>query len=323
MHLLDRALTSTPKRAPARYTIGPKEARVLRTLTTYYYLTPALLCKALYKPGSLSHAREILAELAKHGYARRLFLARESEFGRAPSVYTLDAKGRRYLQRHGVEVKGRFRPSEEDERDHYTLKHTLACNEFYIAVAKLCEATPGLELGMLEHELSLKRRPARVQTTRVTHDGLREREEITVIPDGYLDLHAPAHKTRQPILLEIDHSGSMEEKRWRRRVRGLAAWITGGGFAERYGTDAATVAVVALKGEGRRDRLAAWTYRELVAQGLQAEAYRFLFTALDPSTADPGGLLVRPTWYEVSEDASSQQPVALIDLAELTGGQSL
>lgn len=272
--------------------IVPADDRVLRALNRYHYLTAKQLCQLLYKPGSLTYVQTKLKRLADAGYCQRLFLARASQYGSTPSVYTLARRGLNHLEEQGLAPARRFRPSEQTQRGYLFMSHTLAVNDFLIAAELLCQHIPQVTLQAMLHEQILKREPVYVQD----QDG----KKLPVIPDGWLDLRinlpAGRHGGSYQVCLSIEvDRGTEEQKKWRRKVQGLLIWSRGP-YQERFHTSSLTVAVVATTGSKRMGDLLRWTETELQQPGNQ-DADLFRFTDLSPPEVKPEDLFLNPHWY--------------------------
>lgn len=287
--------------------ITPAEHAVLEAHYRYYYLTNDQLCRLLYKKGSLTTVQTRSKSLWERNLLLRKFLPRTTQHGSAPSVYGLDRKGFQYLEDHGFEPPTRFRPS-EGPASYLHLYHTLACNDFFIAAELACRQNPTLTLQSFLHERVLKQQPFHVELTLTDPNGHRRSERYPVIPDGWLDMRVsgPWPKPRRfCISLEIDRA-TLDQKRWRARIRALVAWADRP-YQERFQTDSLTIAVVAETGDRRRRDLLDWTARELTTLG-KDNAELFLFSSGPVAEVTPSDLFLSPRWYQPFED----EPVPLL-----------
>lgn len=278
--------------------INPADNAILQDLFRYHYLIAAQVCRLRYSAGSLTLVQARLKRLSDLGYCQRLFLQRASQHGSAPSVYRLARRGLTFLAAQGFDTSGRYRPSER-QRSLLHLSHTLSVNDFLISLELLCRRHPPLILDTLRHEGDLKRHPSYVQ--------YREGRKVAVIPDGWVDLHLGAEQVC--LALELDQSGSVEQKRWRQRVGHLLLW-TDGSYQKQFETTSLTIAVLALRGEKRRGELLRWTEAELSALGKEAQADLFRFTSLDPRVVSPEELFLLPCWCRPFE---AQHPLPLLE----------
>lgn len=264
------------------YHPGAGEQRMLLTLRRYHYLTAEQVTRLLYSRGSHTFVQTRLKNLADSGMLATTTL-RRSHRGRATTVYTLSRKAHTYLDGLGIAPPVRFRPGEVTGVSEPHLDHALAINDVLIAADLFVAATPGVELAQVVHERELKH-----QAVPVVIAG----ERISVVPDGWLDFRMLAQGYRTCIALELDR-GTEEQKRWKRKVRGLVAWASGP-YRERFGTDVLTVAVITTEDERRAAQLRAWTEEELTRLDHRSLAELFLFTCCDPATTDPVTLFTAP-----------------------------
>src|SRR4051812_43070883 len=107
-----------------RLPIGPPEDRMLRALATYHYLIPEQICTLYYK-NSTNYVREKLNKLSDLDYCIRIYLPRLARRGRPRCVYTLGTKGAGYLESVGVDIVGKVRAREEEQRSYLHLSHTI------------------------------------------------------------------------------------------------------------------------------------------------------------------------------------------------------
>src|SRR5205823_5469874 len=95
--------------------------------------------------------------------------------------------------------------------------------------------------GML-HERVLAHLPVTVR--------LRDGTQTKMVPDAWLDLRITDHAglpRRYCYCMELDR-GTMEQKRWRRKVAALVAYANGP-YQASYGTNVITILVVTPLGE--------------------------------------------------------------------------
>lgn len=280
--------------------IGPADNAILHVLFRYHYLTSQRICRLLYSPGSASLVRTRMKRLVDGGYCQPVFLPSRARGGSPPLVYTLARKGVQFLQEQEVAVDQRLRPSEQRELSYLFLTHTLAVNDFLIGAELLARQLPTVALHRMVHELDLKRQPVHVQ--------LADGSKVAVIPDGWLDFRVttPEGRFQSCLALELDR-GTVDQKRWRKKVAALLAYAKGP-YEATFGTDTLTIAVVATPGAPRCTDLVRWTEAELTTRGEQHEADLFRFTALPPDAA-PEELLLAPHWYRPFD----KNPVSLLE----------
>lgn len=264
--------------------------------------------RLLYAPGSRKYAPLRLRRLVAAGYVLVDYPAPPRKAGRAQGVYALDAKGRRYVSEAlELDVPPRFRPSELTTRSWSFYAHTLAVNDVLIAAELLDRQRPDVTLVETRHDLVLKQTPIRVRSG-------SNRVAEALVPDGYMlfRTQAGARRRRFPICLEMD-MGTQGPATWRGKIRRYAAAFAGP-LAEAFGVTRATIAIVALAGAPRRDRLREWTAAELATAGAEDIATRFLFTAHDPATTPPADFFLAPSF--VAAPLASQPEALLIGIGE-------
>jgi hypothetical protein len=253
----------------------------------YQYLTAAQVCRLFYSPGSLSYVQTHLKLLSDAGLLQRLFLPRTHQYGAAPSVHVLARKGRNYLESLGLDIPYRFRPGEQQERAYLFLNHTLALNNILITIELLPRNHPDITVEAMLHDHTLKATPIYVVDS--------ENRRLAVVLDGWVDLRLP-NSQRMCLGLEVD-MGTIEERRWRRKVRSLVA-CSQGPYQKRFGTESLTVAVVATTSDKRLADLVRWT--ELELQELSDTEYAadlFRFAHIPADSTDPGDAFLSPHWY--------------------------
>jgi hypothetical protein len=91
-----------------------RDEKILRAIYAYRYMTTLDVSWLLFKPTSKNHVGEILTALAggkdlqTHSYLCRFGLPK---VGNSECIFTLGAKGRRFLTECGLPKKGYFYPS--------------------------------------------------------------------------------------------------------------------------------------------------------------------------------------------------------------------
>lgn len=274
--------------------VTPAKQALLLALHRYYFLTARQCTRLLYAQTSLTRVQALLKELADDRQCQRLFLPRPTPHGRVPAVYTLGRLGRTSLAATGVDVPTRLRPSEAREHKYLFLDHTLAVNDWLIAMELLSRQVPQIAVRTMLHERALRRMPITVRDA--------DSRQANVIPDGWLDLRVtlPDGTYRSCVALEIDR-GTTEQRVFRRKV---ARWVAAadGPYREVFGTDLLTVAIVATPGEGRADELLRWIAAELAALQREDAAEWFLVTSVDAASADPVTVYCGPVWRQCDRE---------------------
>jgi hypothetical protein len=259
--------------------------RCCLALERYAFLTANQLTRLLYAPGSRSYAQARLKRLADAGYLQRVFLPRPTRTGSAPLVYTLARKGHRALEAWGSTARRRNRPAGARAASYLHLLHTLALNDFLLALELFCGQTPRVQLAGLRHERELRRDPTTVR--------LADGAPTAVIPDAWVDLRLD-ERFQECYVVELDR-GTSGQRAWRGKVAALLAYADGP-YQRAFGTASLTVAVVAVTGARRRDTLVAWTLAELVRLGREDAAGLFRLAGVNPAVSPPATLFTGAIW---------------------------
>jgi Replication-relaxation len=299
-----------PKK-PLPFTIGDADTAILLALNRLIYLTAAQTSRLLYPKlkDNNRYATRRLKRLVDTGYVLRLGNLPTPRYGSAPHVFSLARKGRQYVSGLGTETLAYFRPSEEAEKafNRPYMQHTLCAIDVLIA-AELLGKESGISLSRLVNERELKRMAVRVDVGPSGGSVSPMSRSVAVIPDGWFQLKVGSESPRS-IALELDR-GTEEQKFFRRKVAALSVWANGP-YRDVFETDNITIAVVAPN-EVRRDKLRAWTARELASRGRSEDEEIFLFTSADPIAQSPRSFFFDPLWYLPSD----KLPLALVDVSE-------
>jgi hypothetical protein len=295
----------------------PYHERILEALYRYHFLTTEQVTRLFYSRGSLTTVRALLYELALKKYVMFLYLPRPTPLGSVPKIYTLARRGINYLKTQGYDVPMRFHPCEQEEKSYLFLRHTLAVNDALIAATTLEKQYPAITLYACLHERVLKRRePITVSyelldaSGKQVHDkdGKLVLETIRLIPDAFLDFRIDQPdmgKTyRYCVLLELDRA-TIEERNFRKKVRGLLAFIKSRQCSKHFGTKLPAIAFTnAVGGIKRREQMRRWTEAELKkSKEPHFWTELFMFTNLSEEGAiDPETLFLSPVWYLPFQD---------------------
>lgn len=264
------------QRANALYRMeeGANDRRIVRLVYDYRLLSQRQLERLLRL--SKPTVQRLLRRLYDHRYVERVFLPLAT-FGSSPALYILDRQGFDLLRRMGIED---FTGIPSKTISPMYIEHTLAINEFRIAVVQACEAQ-GWQIARWLTENELKADYDRVR--------IRARKASTsLIPDSFFTLVVPEKGTTH-FFLELDR-GSMELKRFREKVEAYVAYYKSGRYAERYGAQGFRVlTVVDGVGEGRLRNLVEDTAK------VPGIGRRFWFSHLADVTEQT--TLIQPIWY--------------------------
>jgi hypothetical protein len=288
--------------------LTPIDVAVLQAVNRYRYLTAAQLNRLLW-PDNVAdqhrYAQRRLHRLAEDGYVLALAELPRPHTGSAPKVYALGRRGRRVLVDEGVDVPSYYRPTEAAEacRNAFFMPHTLAAIDVLIAVDRLRQDRPGIELTRLLLERDLRRLRLRVSVP-ATRD--RPYRQVAVVPDAYFALAVTG--TTQHFLVELDR-GTERPTVWRDKVAALTSWVASPASQTLLTTEYVTVMVVTPQ-RRRRDHLRAWTAEEHRSRGLQAYDELYQFTDVSPVRVTPTAFFGGAYWYP----PSGAEPDSLVDL---------
>lgn len=184
-----------------------------------------------------------------------------------------------------------------------------------LAAKKLPALVPSVRPQALKHDFDLKRPP--VAITPLIPD---QRERVTVIPDGVLDLLVTGvRQRRQVIVLEVDR-GTEAVKDFKRQIRALLAFL-GGPYQATFGTSLGKIAIVVDTAAFRSPATAArrvndlrrCTEEELTTYRKQALSSWFHFRDLPRGRAlDPIDFFITPSW----SIPFCPSPVSLLSVSE-------
>jgi hypothetical protein len=266
------------------YVLTPTDEAILRLLQAYHYLTAEQITRLRYSRGSLTYVRDRLKTLTDTGYLQRTYLPRMGRGGDTPAIYRLARRGITFLRDAGADLSIRFRPS-EGQHSYLFLAHTLAVNDVLIAADLLTRTREDVALASVLHERDLKRQPVKVTTAKD--------EQLSVIPDAWLDFRLLAAQKRMCIVLELDR-GTVEEGQFRRKIRGLLAY-SNGPYQEVTGAKSLTIAFPTTAGDRRETEMRHWTEKELtdLNRDRDRDLFRFRAIALPP---DPVDLYLGNSW---------------------------
>src|ERR1700693_4171664 len=120
---------------------------ILHALASHHLLTSFQLCRICgYAPSSIRFLRSRLRALEQAGFIRSQPAPRATENGRAPRLYFLAGKGRRYVASLGIDVPKRSRPVEQAHFGYQTIQHSLAVSDFLIQAQVLARTLPVITL---------------------------------------------------------------------------------------------------------------------------------------------------------------------------------
>lgn len=214
---------------PPNMRLTTRDIEILKALAEYRILRQDQIQQLFF--GSKSTAQYRLSHLYQHGFVQRHFLPVFA--GWSPTLYTLDKRGVAVLKTEygatGISVW-------DSENGHEFLSHTLAVNDFRIAVTVTCRQA-GYTLLTWSSEADLKADYDRV--TIIDHKG--KKQSVSLIPDSYFTLETPKGKTS--FFLEMD-MGTMTVGRFQTKIRAYLAYTQSGEYQKRYQTKSLRILTV-------------------------------------------------------------------------------
>lgn len=252
--------------------------------------TTEQLTRLHYKLGMLKTVSKRLKVLTDNGYIQADCIP--TKLFKSPYYYTLDSKGMRYLESIGLDTDVSFRASKEVSESYLHLRHALELNDVLIAALRLKHTHPQYYLSRFIHERTLKRTPYKTGN-------------VTLIPDGFLDVRQ--RQTERSLSLVLEHDrGTEQQEHFRRRIRDYSVFLSSGGYKQLLGTERVTVAFTTFISSKRVAQMREWTKQELQTEPQLAAL--FIFAEL-PRPLEPRNLLFERRWYTLASD----QPVALLE----------
>lgn len=295
-----------------RRQLSPRQVTIAAALARYHFLTTPQVQRLFFSPASLRHAQRLVSGLADAGFCERLKRHRLERSGSVAPVYGLTGKARAQLEGMGIEVRRRFRPSEERRLTDDRLAHTLALNDILITIERFCSRFPQVTIDEFVHERNMPR----VKVSFLDAKG--QPSTRAVIPDGWIKLFVTGSARPEMCLaIECDRGTLKSETRWREKVRGLLAWSRGP-YQDTFGTRSLTVLIVATPGERRKQQLVRWTEAELRTLGEEhapGAGELFSFTGLPMADIPPETFFLAPCWTVPFDGA----PRRLLGKEELGG----
>ena len=285
---------STTK-AHALLPVTPTEEEILRTMSTYRYMTALDVAHCLFSAKSLTHVRSILSRLSGgKDYQERQCLYRfplpSAKAGNRERIFTLGASGREVVEGLGIPVEWYYRPSKTGRLSGSHLAHQLLLTRFVLCACRFTNQHP--EYSLVE-----------VQLCYTLEKLVPKRGGETVVPDAWLHF-ARDDGRKFPVLVEIDR-GTEYQERFKNHVRARIEFIRSGDYARVFGTPAviiayATTGQVPEYAETRRKTMCAWTMEVLRELKIESWAGIFRFTSAvvyKRLYEQSHELFTKPVWY--------------------------
>jgi hypothetical protein len=295
--------TTTPH---ALLPLSPTEEKILRTMSTYRFMTAIDVTYSLFSPTSLTYVRGILTRLSggddfKERQCLYRFPLPSGKAGNPERIFTLGSAGRDVVKSLGLPADWYYPPSKTGRFSGSYLAHQLLLTRFVVCACRFVNQNPDYTLADVRLSYELERR-------------IGKRESETVVPDAWLHFERVADARKFPVLVEIDR-GSEYQERFKNHVRGRLEFYRSGEYERVFGTPAviiayATTGTVPALADSRRNSMAAWTMEVLRELEIATWAGIFRFTsALDYTQLYEQGreLFTRPVWYR--PDSSAPMPL--------------
>jgi hypothetical protein len=293
--------------------LTPTDEEILRTVSTYRYMTACDVAYSLFSPNSISHVRRLLAALAgQKDYQERHCLYRfplsSAKAGNRDRVYTLGAAGRALVEEFGIPVEWSSSPAKTTRMSTSHLLHELLVMRFVVAACWWVSRQPEYSLAEVLLSAAIEKRMAKLS---------QEQEKIlpTMVPDAWLHFERQSDSARTPVLLELDR-GSEYQERFKNHVHSRLAFIQRGDYAKVFHTPAVIICYVTTGeipdyAETRRKSMAAWTREVLKERNMASWAGIFRFTTVSYETLykEAQALFTKPVWYRLD----STSPVPLLE----------
>ena len=220
---------------PPPMRLTSRDVRIILEVYTHRVLSAPQI-EALFFPspklrGCITSCQRRLQLLFHHGFLCRIDLPIKLGEGRAPYVYALDERGadliatKRDIDRADVAWN-----SKHNQLGHQFVEHTLAVNDFRIAINLLSDAghySVKSWIGESDFRtVAMKDRvPYRMRGARVVRN----------YPDGYFRLSVPGVKRDAHFFLEVDQ-GTMSNANWREKVQAYHEFRLRGLSETHFGT---------------------------------------------------------------------------------------
>jgi len=288
-----RAVSPPPMQLTAR------DVRILSAASDMRFLTREQVQELLFSPSTASYCKRRLALLYHNAYLDRIYVPALNSFGSTKAIYTLATKGASVVARdRKIDERELDWRARHNDRELYFMRHTLAINDFRIAVT-LAAQERGLAVSWTD-ERALKRREMKDYVDDPKHQG----RQLVVVPDGYFTVEQGRHKSA--FAVEIDRA-TVEEKPFKEKVRAYGEWKVTGTYERRYAIKSLRVLWViadVTRDSTRLERIKRWT---------EAEGGRSLFWFAMLDDISPQTIIEAPVWQVAGRDG--RYPL-------LTGGET-
>ena len=269
---------------PLRLTDRDKE--IIRAVHEFRVLRQSQIQVLFF--GSRQTAQLRLSKLYHNRYLDRRAVRVLGGAASSPLLYILDERGAEVLRSEfGMDVRS---PKKDKRLGVKFLEHTIDINTVRVAITVACREH-GYEIANWHDDMTLSADYDRVSIP-TSRGGSRT---VPVTPDSYFSVRVPRGVTH--FFLELDR-GTMELRRFRRKIVTYLHYYASGGYERRYRTRSLRVLTVTTT-QARLTNLKKTT-RE--AGGHEP----FYFTTLDQVA--PGTVLHEPIW----QVASGSRQISLV-----------
>lgn len=299
-----------PKRKPQRvssrkptepFKLGKTGRTITLLLARYLFLSANQLAAAALIQSQAHVQRELRYLLQpEHGWLLRSAYLREHDIGKAPFVYTLDAKAWEWVGQQGFPIPYRFRPSEEVGK---VSPHTMAIAAFGVALERYCRRSQCVQIAQFRHERVLP-------WTKVS---LADGTTARLRPDAWVQLAIarPDGLKQRCYVVEADRA-SEYQKEFRDKIQRLLAYRKEP-YRAQFGTESIAFLFTAPTPH-RRKLIATYIEAEIAEHeqraGKKVRPDLFWITDVDPKEAD-ADLFTAPCWHHPFKS----NPVPLLDLS--------
>lgn len=272
---------------PPRMLLTPRDQDIIRWVYELRFATQEQIQQLLFTPSTASSSKRRLTLLYHNRYLDRRLLPLRSGFGANRAAYCLDRRGADVLSLHNGTGRALDWRAKDNDRELLFLEHTLATNDVRIAATLAARA----EVWTLTW---INERALRARTMRdLVDDPKNPGEKLAVIPDGYFQLDSEG----KPLgfAVELDRA-TVEEKRFKAKVRALGEWKVTGAYQKRFGTESLRVLFVvteSARDPSRLERIKSWT---------EAEGGHNLFWFAKHQSLSPSGFFTTPLWQVAGRD---------------------
>ena len=222
--------------------IQERDFEILKALYSYRLLTTSQIARLFFTTKKRAERR--LRQLFDAELVERIF--RPVVVGTAEAIYVLEKNGVSLLAEEMGIDRGEINTARLRAKSlkPFFLDHFIEINQFRLSVIKACEShNHEFLFWKYEHELQNKNENGVLISDRVT-DPENPTQKIPVTPDGFFGLDTP--KGRSYFFIEVDRA-TMDNPRFKRKMRGYARYWLDNVFAEKWGYKAFRVLTTTTK----------------------------------------------------------------------------